>query len=94
MKRILVLLTVMSLMVGCNAGEGKSISELEAELVQKKATLEAVKQSGGYPNVSLSAVCARGVLYYQTPSYYGYFNYVPAISSETLLPERCAGAQQ
>lgn len=88
MKKLLPLILLLSL-TGCNASEDKTISELELEIAQKKAALEAAKKNGNYPNVSLPAVCIRGVVYYLIVAPHTR-HYVPAISDVTLMPERCS----
>ncbi|MNC49577.1 hypothetical protein D3C75_987660 [compost metagenome] len=93
MKRLLPLILMIGA-IGCNASDGKSVAELEAEIAQKKIALEAAKKSGGYQNVRVPAVCIRGVLYYVFNTYGSDRVYSPAISSETLLPERCNEVRQ
>ena len=94
MKHVLLMLTLMSVMTGCNASEGKSISELEAEVAQKQAALEAAKKTGGYPTATPRAVCVNGVVYYSFNTYGGDRVYSPAISSENLAPKRCNGTSE
>lgn len=93
MKKLLPFILMLGI-AGCNASDERSISDLEAEIAQKKAALELAKKNGIYPNVSLTAVCIRGVLYYQTYAPVHTTHYVPAISSETLMPERCNEVKQ
>lgn len=93
MKRLFPLLLALSL-TGCDGLFTEVGSESLTEKQRHITGVETDKKINGYPNLSLSIVCVRGILYYQTPSYYGYFNYVPAISSKTLQPELCNGKQE
>lgn len=91
----LAAIALMLLATGCKADvdDGKTVTQLQAEIAQKQAALERAKVTGGYPNVRPSAVCAYGVLYYTATTYGGSNIYTPAISSETLQPQRCNEAK-
>lgn len=86
MKKLL-LIGAMLLASGCGAEPDppKTLEQLKAEIAAKEA-------SGGYPIVSLNAVCINGVLYYKSHIYGGNYSFTPVIDRRDRLPRLCIDA--
>lgn len=89
MNKIAMALLLLLGLTGCD-GFFSDVDPKALTPKQQRQLNAATDQTvNGYRNVELTAVCIRGVLYYQTSAPHGTLHYVPAISSKTLLPERC-----